>query len=197
MPAMIFKSSLICSLLLVSTQALANKNTETSSLQNNPLYRPNLNAQPNLSKGEVALPVQASIIYVIKQSVSDFLLQVATENNVKLTLSGQVTGVLQKISFPMELEQILPELSKSHGIEWHIQGKHLFVSNSLENTNRLIKLGNMSFVELKEAIDKAELNPGANKMSLVEDKNAVAIIGSVKYIAKVETIFKNYQSAAK
>lgn len=140
------------------------------------------------------MPVQVSIIYVVEQSLPDFLSQLASRNRVKLTLSENVSGVLKKISFPMKLELILPEISKAYGLEWHMHGKDLFVSSSLENVNRLITLGDMDFNKLRQELNAIGLNPGVNKMSFLVEKNAITLIGSSKYIAKVEAIVKNYQS---
>ncbi len=171
-------------------QALASNNIETSLLKSNQSFRSNLSSQPNLDKGEVTMPVQVSLIYIIKQPLPDFITQLASRNKLKLTLSDQVKGQLEKISLPMKLELILPELAKSHGVEWHIQGKHLYVSNMLENTNRMINLNQVQFEQLKRAINNAGLNPGTNKISFVKDKNAVTLIGSSLFISKVESIVR-------
>lgn len=189
----------LCAVVLMAniSQPFASKDLTTSLLKSNQSFRSNLSSQPNLDKGEVALPVQASIIYIIKQSLPDFLLQLASRNNFELTLSKQVSGELEKISLPMDVELILPELSKTYGLEWHMQEKHLFVSNSLENTNRRFSLKDMDVTEFKSAIRKAGLNPGSNKMSYEEDKNAVTLIGSRQYLSKVEAVIKKHKATAK
>ena len=125
-----------------------------------------------------------------------FLSQLASRNNMQLTLSEEVSGVLKKISLPMQLELIMPELSKSYGLEWHMQGEHLFVSSSLENINRKIELGNLDIQSLKSKLSALGLNPGANKMSFLKDKNAITLIGSRAYITKVEAIIRASQVTA-
>ncbi len=171
-------ASIFClSISANTTPVFAANNFEVGLLKSNQSFRSNFSSQPNLDKGEVSMPVQVSIIYIVKQKLPDFLLQLASRNSVELTLSEKVTGDLAKISLPMQLELILPELSKSYGLEWHMQGKHLFVSNSLENANRIITLEDMNFLQLKTAIENADLNSGTNKMSFAEEKNSVTLIG--------------------
>lgn len=181
----------------VSTQSsTASKSLETSLLKPSPSYRSNFNAQPNLDKGEVTLPVQASIIYIIKQSMPDFLNQIASHNDLQLILSDKVSGMLEKVSLPMEIQLIMPELSRSYGLQWHMHGNRLFVSNTLENSNRILQLGNMSFSSLKKKIGEAKLNPGANRMDYLEQKNAITLIGSAEYIKQVDAIIRAHQDTA-
>ncbi len=182
--------------VLAFGDAIAKPDYRVSLLKSEQTFRPNFSAQPNLDKGEVTMPVQVSIIYVIEQSLPDFLSQLASRNNMQLTLSEEVSGVLRKISLPMKLELIMPELSKSYGLEWHMQGEHLFVSSSLENINRRIELGDLDIQNLKSKLSALGLNPGANKMSFLKDKNAITLIGSRTYITKVEAIVRASQSAA-
>ena len=177
-------------LALTMLSAHSAKNVETSLLKTNQSYRSNLSSQPNIDKGEVSMPVQVSIIYVIEQPLPDFISQLAARNSFQLSLSDKVSGTLKKISLPMEPELILPELSKTFGLQWHMKNKHLFVSSSLENENRLVQLRDMSLTTLKKAIHKAGLNPGANKMNYLEEKNAITLIGSRIYIAQIEALVK-------
>ncbi len=197
--ARISKISVASSFLFAfaAENSFASNGIETSLLKSDQVFRPNFSAQPNLDKGEVVLPVKVSVIYVVEQSLPDFLSQLASRNSVNLTLSENVSGVLKKISFPMKLELILPALSKSYGLEWHMQGKNLFVSSILENVNRLINLGDMEFYKLREELNAIGLNQGANRMSFLKDKNAITLIGSSRYISKVEAIVRSYQSTAK
>ena len=177
-------------LILMAMNAHSAMNVETSLLKTNQSYRSNLSSQPNIDKGEVSMPVQVSIIYIIEQPLPDFISQLAARNNFQLSLSDKVSGTLKKISLPMEPELILPELSKTFGLQWHMKNKHLFVSTSLENENRLVELKDMSLATLKKAMHKAGLNPGANKMKYLEEKNAITLIGSRSYIVQIEAIVK-------
>ncbi len=192
------KAFVIGSLVLTnfSTHALAAKSLETSLLNTKQSHRSKFSSQPNLDKGEMTLPVQVSIIYVIKQSLPDFLAQLASRNNLELTMSESVSGTLKKISLPLQTELVLEELSNSYGLEWHMQGKHLYVSNSLENTNRLISLGNLNLFQLKQLISKSGLNPGANKMTYLEDKNAITLMGSSMYISRIQALITKHQSSS-
>lgn len=183
-------------LSVAGTNAYASKNLETSLLNTKQSHRSKFSSQPNLDKGEVNMPVQVSIIYIIKQTLPDFLSQLASRNNLELTVSENVSGSLSKISLPMQTELILEELSRSFGLEWHMQGNHLYVSNSLENTNRLINLGKLDLFKLKQLITKSGLNPGANKMMYLEDKNAITLIGSSMYISRVEALIKEHQNTS-
>lgn len=183
-------------LSVAGTNAYASKNLETSLLNTKQSHRSKFSSQPNLDKGEVNMPVQVSIIYIIKQTLPDFLSQLAARNNLELTVSENVSGSLSKISLPMQTELILEELSRSFGLEWHMQGNHLYVSNSLENTNRLINLGKLDLFQLKQLISNSGLNPGANKMTYLEDKNAITLIGSSIYISRVEALIKEHQNTS-
>lgn len=180
----------------VNMNAFAAKNLETSLLNTKQSHRSKFSSQPNLDKGEMTMPMQVSIIYIIKQSLPDFLSQLTSRNKLKLTMSESVSGTLEKISLPLQTELVLEELSTSYGLEWHMQGRHLYVSNSLENTNRLINLGNLKLFQLKQMIAQAGLNPGANKMTYLAEKNAVTLIGSAKYIARVEQLISQYQTSS-
>lgn len=183
-------------LSVAGTNAYASKNLETSLLNTKQSHRSKFSSQPNLDKGEVNMPVQVSIIYIIKQTLPDFLSQLASRNNLELTVSENVSGSLSKISLPMQTELILEELSRSFGLEWHMQGNHLYVSNSLENTNRLINLGKLDLFQLKQLISNSGLNPGANKMTYLKDKNAITLIGSSMYISRVEALIKEHQNTS-
>lgn len=189
----------IAVLLFTSTSsfALASEAKQLSLLEENTSFRTKFTSQPNIEKGEFTVQAQASMIYIIEQSLPDFISQVASHNKIKLTMSDQVSGILQKISFPTKPELILSELQKSHGVQWHLENDHLFVSNSLENTNRLVKLGSINFIKLKTLLKDAGLKSGANKLSFREDENAVLMIGSEKYIVMVENIIKTHQSKTK
>lgn len=191
------KACMMGCLLLTSmnTHALAAKSLETSLLNTNQSHRSKFSSQPDLDKGEVTMPVQVSIIYVIKQSLPDFLSQLASRNNLELTMSESVSGDLERISLPLQIELVLQELSASFGLEWHMQGKQLYVSNSLENINRLIDLGELNLFQLKQLIAKSDLNPGANKMTFIEDRNAITLMGSSMYISRIEALIKNYQKS--
>ena len=111
----ISKAFMVGGLFLVSIniQAFATKNLETSLLNTRDSYRSKFSSQPNLDKGEMSMPVQISIIYIIKQSLPDFLSQLASRNNLDLTMSESVSGTLKKISLPLQTELVLEELSLS------------------------------------------------------------------------------------
>ncbi len=181
-------------LAISSSQAHASQSKELSLLKENNSFRSKFATQPNINKGEFTVQAQVPMIYILEQSLPAFLSQVAVKNKLKLTLSNQVSGVLKKISYPMKPELILADLEKSHGIQWHFESDHLFVSNGLENTNRLISLGDVNFIKLKKVIKNSGFKPGANKMSFKEDENAVLMIGSKQYIAIVEKIIKSEQA---
>lgn len=184
--------------VIVSTSMTAISNAaqeiEVGSLKSKQSLRLNLNAQPNLPKEQAALPVQSALVYVLEQPLPRFLSLLAQRNNLEVTISSQVTGNLKKLSLPLKLELALPQLAKAYGLEWHIHDKHLFVSNNLENTNRIINLGQMDIVELKQAMNIAGLNPGANKMNYDKDQNAVTLIGSKAFIMRVQKLVEANQN---
>ena len=188
----VFLATAFC--ISFSSPAFSSQSNEVSLLPESERNRIQFINQPNLAKNEVVMPKQDAMIFVVKQPLQQFIKQLTKVNNLKLTMSESVTGELEKISLPMKLENLMRELTKTYGVEWHLQGSHLFVSNSLENTNRLIELGTLNFTKLKMALENAEIISGANTITFQQEKNQVLIVGSTKYISKVQGIIKAYQS---
>jgi hypothetical protein len=178
----------------ITVIANAAQEVEVGSIKAKQSFRLNLNSQQNLEKEQVALPVQAALIYVLEQPLPRFLSQLAKRNNLEISISDEVKGRLKKLSLPMQLELALPQLAKAYGLQWHIHENHLFVSNSLENTNRIINLGQLDFAQLKQAINTAGLNPGANKIQYNQDQNAVTLIGSKTFIMRVQELVESNQN---
>lgn len=188
----VFLAAALC--ISLSSHSLSSQSNEVSLLPENERNRIQFINQPNLAKNEVVMPKQDAMIFVVKQPLQQFIKQLTKVNNLKLTMSENVAGEMEKISLPMKLENLMSELSKTYGVEWHLQGSHLFVSNSLENTNRLIELGSLDFTKLKMALENADIISGANTITFQQEKNQVLVVGSTKYISKVQGIIKAYQS---
>lgn len=179
---------------LIANSAFAAQSNEVSLLPVGERNKIQFSSQPNLDKGEVSMPKQDAIIFVINQPVDEFIKQVSRLQNLKLTMTQSVSGQLQKISLPMKLEGMMKVLSSSYGLEWHLRGNHLFVSNSLENTNRLIDLGSMNLVTLKRAMEAAQIKAGANVITYKQEDNKILVIGSKEFISKVEGVVKTFRS---
>jgi len=182
------------SVIATNKPILGAQSGQLSLLETNQSFRSKYVEQPNLEKGEVAFPVQASIIYVLKQELADFLRQVAGRNDINVVVTERVTGNLEKISLPMELDLILPELAKTHGLQWHFHNRNLYVSSNLENSNRLIRLGSLDMAGFHAALKKAGIRIGSNRIKHHQDQNSVLIIGSRQFISTVEKIVKSAEA---
>jgi len=183
----------IC-IIAANKQILGAEYGKLSLLETNRSSSQRFIEQPNLEKGEITFPVQASIIYVLKQDLEGFLRQVAGRNNINLIVTERVTGQLEKISLPMELDLILPELARTHGLQWHFENRDLYVSSNLENANRLIKLGSLNIAGFHAALKKAGIRTGSNRVKHNKDQNSVLIIGSLQFISAVEQIVRSAEA---
>lgn len=184
-------SMLVClGHLAISNGALSANAKELSLLKSEQSMRSKFTEQPNIEKGEFALPMQASIIYVMKQPLTEFLYQVTSRNGVTLNLTESVSGDLKKISLPMELDLILPELSKSHGLQWHFQNRDLYVSSNLEDQSRIIKMSGMDLDGFHAELKRAGIKPGSNRVQYNKQEDTLLVIGSKQFILTAEKIIK-------
>lgn len=127
-------------------------------------------------------------IYIVEQSLPDFLRQAARRNGYEITMTPRVRGTLKKMSLPLDMNELLKKISPQFDLKWHFQQKQLYVSIGSENSTRMIFLGATDMDDLKKAIDGAGLNTQSYDMTFVEDSNSVIVNGPVSYIASVELI---------
>jgi len=127
-------------------------------------------------------------IYIVEQSLPDFLRQAARRNGYEVTMTPRVRGTLKKMSLPLDMKELLKKISPQFDLKWHFQQKQLYVSIGSENSTRMIFLGETNMDDLKKAIDGAGLDAQSYDMTFVEDSNSVIVNGPVSYIASVELI---------
>lgn len=127
-------------------------------------------------------------IYVVEQSLPDFLRQAARRNGYEITMTPRVRGTLKKMTLPLNIEEMLEKIAPQFDLKWHFQQKQIYVSLGSENTTRLIFLGETDMEDLEQAIKGAGLNAEAYDLTYVEDSNSVIVNAPVSYIASVELI---------
>ena len=127
-------------------------------------------------------------IYVVEQSLPDFLSQAARRNGFEITMTPRVRGTLKKMTLPLNIEEMLEKIAPQFDLKWHFQQKQIYVSLGSENTTRLIFLGETDMEDLEQAIKGAGLNAEAYDLTYVEDSNSVIVNAPVSYIASVELI---------
>jgi len=139
----------------------------------------------------------APMVYVIEQSLPDFLRQAARRNGYQINISSRVRGVLKKMSLPLDIKEILKTIAPQFDLKWHFQQQQIFVSVSTESTTRLIFLGNMKMENLESALSGAGLTKNAYDISYVEESNSVIVNAPVSYIASVELIAEAFNKNKK
>ncbi len=127
-------------------------------------------------------------IFVVEQSLPDFLRHAARRNGYEITITPRVRGTLKKMSLPLNMEEMLKKIAPQFDLKWHFQQKQLYVSVGSENTTRMIFLGNTDMEDLKKAIQGAGFKSQAYNLTFVEDSNSVIVNGPISYIASVELI---------
>lgn len=135
-----------------------------------------------------ASPTKKPKIYVVEQSLPDFLRQAARRNGFEITMTPRVRGTLKKMTLPINIEEMLEKIAPQFDLKWHFQQKQLYVSIGSESSTRLIFLGETSMEDLEQAIKGAGLNKQAYDLTYVEDSNSVIVNAPVSYIASVELI---------
>lgn len=127
-------------------------------------------------------------IYVVEQSLPDFLRQAARRNGYEITMTPRVRGTLKKMALPLNIEEMLEKIAPQFDLKWHFQQKKIYVSIGSETTTRLIFLGETEMEDLEQAIKGAGLKTQAYDLTYVEDSNSVIVNAPVSYIASVELI---------
>lgn len=127
-------------------------------------------------------------IYVVEQSLPDFLRQAARRNGYEITMTPRVRGTLKKMTLPLNIQEILEKIAPQFDLKWHFQQKQLYVSLGSESTTRLIFLGETNMDELEQAINGAGLKTQAYDLTYIEDSNSVIVNAPISYIASVELI---------
>jgi len=127
-------------------------------------------------------------IYVVEQSLPDFLRQAARRNGYEITMTPRVRGTLKKMTLPLNIEEMLEKIAPQFDLKWHFQQKKIYVSIGSETTTRLIFLGETEMEDLEQAIKGAGLKTQAYDLTYVEDSNSVIVNAPVSYIASVELI---------
>lgn len=127
-------------------------------------------------------------IYVVEQSLPDFLRQAARRNGFEITMTPRVRGTLKKMTLPLNIEEMLEKIAPQFDLKWHFQQKQIYVSLGSESTTRLIFLGETDMKDLEQAIKGAGLDTQAYDLTYVEDSNSVIVNAPVSYIASVELI---------
>ena len=127
-------------------------------------------------------------IYVVEQSLPDFLRQAARRNGYEITMTPRVRGTLKKMTLPLDIEEMLEKIAPQFDLKWHFQQKQLYVSLGSESSTRLIFLGETNMEDLEQAIQGAGLSKQAYDLTYVEDSNSVIVNAPVSYIASVELI---------
>jgi type II secretory pathway component GspD/PulD (secretin) len=135
-----------------------------------------------------ANPVSTRKIYVVEQSLPDFLRQAARRNGYEITMSSRVRGNLKNKSLPTDIKGILTQLAPQFDLKWHFQQKQVYVSVGSENTTRMIFLGKTKMSDLESALEGAGLSSPSYQLNYVEDSNSVIINGPASYIASVELL---------
>ncbi len=127
-------------------------------------------------------------IFVVEQSLPDFLRQAARRNGLEITMTPRVRGNLKNISLPLNMEGILKQISSQFDLKWHFQKKQVYISIGSENTTRMIFLGKTKMKDLESALEGAGLSSPSYDLNFVEDSNSVIINGPASYIASVELL---------
>ena len=184
----------ICTLTIVSFSNITlAKSNETSSTQSLKLAMTNSEIEDNNTPFKLAQTTanQSSAepkVYIVEQSLPDFLRQAARRNGYQVTITSRVRGTLKKMSLPLDMEQILEKIASQFDLKWHFQQKQLYISVGSENTTRMIFLGETKMESLDQALEGAGLKSDAYEFTFVEDSNSVIVNGPASYIASVELI---------
>lgn len=127
-------------------------------------------------------------IFIVEQSLPDFLRQAARRNGYQITMTPRVRGTLKKMSLPLNIEKMLEKIAPQFDLKWHFQQKQLYISTGSENSTRMIFLGDTEMDDLEQALKGAGLNSKAYDLTFVEESNSVIVNGPVSFIASVELI---------
>lgn len=141
--------------------------------------------QPSNSVNEIS-------VHVVDQDIGEFIREAARREGYEVTVSRKVRGRIQRMTLPLDVEQIMEQLSPQFNLKWHYQQKHIFISTGQENTTRLVYLGVMDMNELTTAMNTAGIKSNMFEMSYVEDSNSVLVNGSASYIAGIELLADAY-----
>ncbi len=175
-----FIASFAMTTIIAGSVSIANAN-DINSLQ-----AQNLASQTTNSFASI--PTTKPKIYVVEQSLPDFLRQAARRNGYEITMTPRVRGTLKKMSLPLDMDEMLKKIAPQFDLKWHFQQKQLYVSIGSENSTRMIFLGETDMDDLKKALAGAGLESKAYDVNYVEDSNSVIINGPVSYIASVELV---------
>lgn len=168
------KSIAVASVLLITSSASMVANASGLSMEQ--------------TQSITASQTKKSKIYVVEQSLPDFLRHAARRNGFEITMTPRVRGTLKKIQLPLNIEEILQKIGPQFDLKWHFQQKQLYVSLGAESSTRLIFLDETNMEDLEQAIEGAGLNTQAYDLTYVEDSNSVIVNAPVSYIASIELI---------
>lgn len=141
--------------------------------------------------------VSEPMVYIVEQSLPEFLRQAARRSGYQITISSRVRGTLKKMSMPLDLDKILEKIAPQFDLKWHFQQQQVYVSVGSESKTRLIFLGDMNMEDLQKSLEGAGLSANAYDLSYVEESNSVIVNGPTSYIASVELIAESFNKNEK
>jgi len=145
-----------------------------------------------LNLNATAKPPAPASVFVVEQSLPDFLRQAARRSGYQITISQKVRGTLRKLSLPLDINEIMPQIADQFDLEWHAQKEQIYVSTGSETTTKLVYLGKLDPKTLDSALEAAGIVPGNARMTFVEESNSVIVNGPAQYIASIELLTESF-----
>ena len=139
-------------------------------------------------RSEVVLPVEQPQVLVVRQELAEFLALAGEINGYRVTFSNAVSGVVENTSLPMNMHALMDRIGKAFGLKWHIGSGRLFISSGSKPDERVLELKGLEFDVLQQAIARNGINKSEYEMKLLQNRNAVILVGPASYLDGIDLI---------
>lgn len=157
---------------------------------------PSANSWEALVRGDTqkAAISQPSLSYrVLRQSIPDFLQQVARDADVQIDLSPGIAGMLSSLSVAGEIETVLDAVASQANLQWFAFNGTFYVSTAGEAEVRLLRLKSISSRAAIQAIEEVGLAAERFPIKVGATGKTIAFTGPPKLLALREGIIEGVE----
>jgi len=184
----------LCALLagLAAPQARAEISDEFAAMVTpTPVAQPAAAlTDPVAPRTEAAL-ARTQSYYVLLQPVQTLLETVASEADLRLSLSNEVKGVVRKLQTSGKTSDVLDTISANMGLEWFTFNGIIYVSARKEATTRMVRLGDLTPEQAITAIGESGLPLSKVETLPTSVDNVLAISGPPELLAIAEAVIES------
>ena len=134
--------------------------------------------------------------YVVDQGVPSFFALLAQETGARLLVSDGVGGRLRDLYLQGDLREIIERVARTQDLDWFVFGDVVHISARSEVKTRVIRLGDLPIVAVRDALTDAGLQIERFGLRRTAQGTAIALSGPPRFLAVAETIIETIPASA-